>query len=317
MFSGCNPREFLPVLISMARILQKDRSAFLFQLLPAMGLLICFFLPWVAWTNSLVSGYDFPSGRFFHISETKFHLGNPFPQLNISFYLFWLIPAVSLVLIGLTLFKKPAFWPALITGVTTLSLVTIYFLFSKTLIDLGVGKNPWSMMKIPAFLSALFSVILILGAAPAGKRLIRVPALLAGPVFAWIGFMIINNKVWNETFADTDTVKADYSLSADELIRAYTVNDTAANNRFREKILAVDGRVAQIELQNDSTANIKITGNSKVFLNFSLEKKDYEQTRILKPGDPISFKGSCSGSSYSMILDSTSVDFKRSTLNNK
>lgn len=285
------------------------------QLILAAGLLLCFFLPWVAWKDSLVSGFDFPSGRFFHISETKFHLGNPFPQLNFSFYLFWLIPALSLAVIGLTLLKKPAFWPALITGVTSLSLVTIYFLFSKTLIDLGVGENPWTMLKVPAYISAFCAAGLILAAAPAGKWLVRIPALLAGPVFAWIGFVIINNKVWNETFADTDTVKADYTLPADELIRAYTDNDTSANARYREKILSVDGRVAQIEMQTDSTANIKITGNSKVFLNFSLDKKDYEHSRLLKPGDPISFKGSCSGSSYSMILDSTSVDFKRSTLN--
>ena len=292
---------------------QKKRQ--LPALLLAAGLLVCFFLPWVAWKDSLVSGYDFPSGRFFHISETQFHLGNPFPQLNISFYLFWLIPALSLAVIALSFGKRPAFWPALVAGATTLSLVTIYFLFSNTLIDLGVGENPWTMLQWPAYASGLLAAGLILSTAPAGKWLIRIPALLAGPVFAWVGFVMINNKVWNETFADTDTVKADYTLTAAELIRAYAANDTAANAKYREKILSVEGRVAQVEIRSDSTANIKITDSSKVFLNFSLDKKEFPRSSQLKPGDPVSFKGSCSGSSYSMILDSTSVEFKRTTLN--
>ena len=141
--------------------------------------------------------------------------------------------------------------------------------------------------------------------------------LLAGPLFAFLGFMIIEKKVWGETHAETDKVKADYSVQASALIREFAANDTAANKKYREKILLVDGVVSQMEMQADSTVNIKFVDTSKHFINISLDKKDYEKTKGLKPGDLVSVKGSCSGSSYSMILDSTSIDFKRSTLNKK
>ncbi len=287
------------------------------QLICSAGLLLVFFLPWAAWNDSLISGYHLPSGQFFKVSASKFNLANPFPQLNFSFYLFWLIPALALANGFLAIQKKATIWTSFITGALTLSMVAIYFLFSKTLIDLGVGKNPFSMLQIPAYLAVLFAAGLILTATPAGKWPLRLVFLVAGPVFAFLGFMIIEKKVWGETFADTNTVKADYSISAPELIREFAANDTAANRKYREKIIAVDGKVAQVETLADSTVNIKFTDSSKYFINFSLDKKEYASTQLIKPGDPVSIKGSCSGSSYSMILDSSSIDFKRSTLNKK
>lgn len=285
------------------------------QLICSAGLLIVFFLPWAAWNDSLISGYHLPSGQFFKVSASKFNLANPFPQLNFSFYLFWLIPALAMANGFLTIQKKTTIWTSFITGALTLSMVAIYFLFSKTLIDLGVGKSPFSMLQIPAYFAVLFAAGLILTATPAGKWPLRLVFLVAGPVFAFLGFMIIEKKVWGETFADTNTVKADYRISAPELIREFAANDTAANRKYREKIIAVDGKVAQVETLADSTVNIKFTDSSKYFINFSLDKKEYASTQLIKPGDPVSIKGSCSGSSYSMILDSSSIDFKRSTLN--
>lgn len=284
------------------------------QLLFAAGLLISFFLPWAAWKDSLISGYHLPSGKFFHVSETKFNLGNPFPELNFTFYAFWLIPALAIAIAFFAWQHKKTQWLAFIAGAMTLSLVAIFFLFSKTLIDLGVGESPWKMLQIPAYLSALFATGLIFTATPSGKWPLRLASWIAGPLFAWLGFMIIEKKVWGETFADTDTVKADYTLSANDLINEFTANDTTANKKYREKILSINGNVAQVEVQTDSTVNVKFTGSSKWFINFSLDKKEFAQSSLLKPGDPVSIKGSCSGSSYSMILDSSSIDFKRSTL---
>jgi hypothetical protein len=281
------------------------------------GLLIAFFLPWVAWKDSFISGYHMPSGRFFHVAETKFNLGNPVPQLNFTFYVFWLIPVLAAASAWLAWQNKKTTWTAFIAGALTLSLVTVFYLFTKTLTDLSAGNHVFSMLKIPAYLSFVFAAGLILTAMPAVSWYKKAGWLLAGPLFAFLGFMIIEKKVWSETHADTDKLKADYTVTAAALIRDFAANDTAANNKYREKILVVDGAVSRVEMQADSTVNIKFVDTSKHFINISLDKKDYEKTKSLKPGDLVSVKGSCSGSSYSMILDSTSIDFKRSTLNKK
>lgn len=278
-------------------------------------LLISFFLPWVLWKDSRISGYDMPAGNFFKISETKFGLSNPFPQLNFTFYLFWLIPALALlVFVQVALYKKSNLASS-IAGALTLSLVTVFYLFTKTLIDLGVGNNVFQMLQLPVYLAIISAAGLILTAIPSVSWYKKIGYLLAGPVFAFLGFMIVEKKVWGEKYESTDKAKADYVVNAPDIIHEFFSNDTAANKKYREKIIVVNGAVSQVEIKNDSTVNLKFVDTTKHFINFSLEKTEFEKTKNIKPGDIISVKGSCSGSSYSMILDSTSIDFKRSTLN--
>jgi hypothetical protein len=282
----------------------------------AGALLIVFFLPWVSWKETAISGYYMPAGKFFHISDTQFGLANPFPQFNFTFYIFWLIPVLALVTILLAYRQKRTTWTAFISGALTLSLVTVFYLFTKTLIDLGVGADVFNMLKIPAYLAAGFAIGLILTAIPAISWLKKIAWLVAGPLFAFLGFMLVENYVWNETHADTDTVKTDYTVKAADLIREFAANDTAANKKYREKILVVDGVVSQAEHMADSTTNIQFADSTGSYIIFSFDKEQYEKVKNVKTGDLISAKGSCSGSIYSDILGTTSISFKRSTLNN-
>jgi hypothetical protein len=282
----------------------------------AAALLIVFFLPWVSWKETEISGYYMPAGKFFHISDTQFGLANPFPQFNFTLYIFWLIPVLAIVTVLLAYRGKRTTWTAFISGALTLSLVTVFYLFTKTLIDLGVGADVFKMLKIPAYLAAVFAIGLILTAIPAISWLKKLAWLVAGPLFAFLGFMLVENYVWNETHADTDTVKTDYTVKATDLIHEFAVNDTAANKKYREKILVVDGVVSQAEHMADSTTNIQFADSTGSYIIFSFDKEQYEKVKNVKTGDSISAKGSCSGSIYSDILGTTSISFKRSTINN-
>jgi len=287
----------------------------LLQVAFGVCLLISFFLPWVLWKDSRISGYDMPAGNFFRISETKFGLGNPFPQLNFTFYLFWLIPALALLVFVQVALNKKSNLASSIAGALTLSLITVFYLFTKTLIDLGVGNNVFQMLQLPIYLAVISAAGLILTAFPSVSWYKKTGWLLAGPIFAFLGFMIVEKKVWSEEHESTDKAKTDYVVNAQDIIHEFFSNDTAANKKYREKIIVVNGAVSQVEIKADSTVNLKFVDTTNHFINFSLEKTEFEKTKNIKPGDIISVKGSCSGSSYSMILDSTSIDFKRSTLN--
>ncbi|HUR66520.1 MAG TPA: hypothetical protein VMZ03_09220 [Chitinophagaceae bacterium] len=280
-----------------------------------VGLLIVFFLPWVFWKDTPIHGYYMPSGRFFHISGTQFNLENPFPQFSFTFYIFWLIPILAGVTIILAYRQRRTTWTAFITAALTLSLVTVFYLFTKTLIDLGIGDNVFSMLKISAYLAAIFAIGLILTAIPPVNWLKKMAWLLVGPLFAFLGFMLVENYVWNETHEDTNTVKADYTVNASDLIRDFAANDTAANNKYREKILVVNGVVSQAEHMTDSTTNIQFADSTGSYIIFSFDKEQYEKVKNIQAGDVVSAKGSCSGSIFSEILGTTSISFKRSTLN--
>ena len=82
------------------------------HLLAAAALLVSFFLPWVNWEGNKLSGLDLPAGHFFATSADKFGLDNPYPQLGFTFYLFLLIPVLTILAAFLQNKSKIAGWPA-------------------------------------------------------------------------------------------------------------------------------------------------------------------------------------------------------------
>ncbi len=281
------------------------------------SLIVSFFLPWVSWQGYPVSGYDMPKGYFFNLAETKFSLGNPFPQFSFSFWLFWLIPLGVLASIVLLALNKKWSLAAFITGALSLSLLTVFYLFTQKLIMLGVGRNIFAMLQPAAWWHAVSALALIVIAPVSHALLKKLVWVAAGPVFVFIGFLLMENYIMGETFSDTAGVKADYTVSAADLIHEFMANDSTANKKYREKIIGVKGAASGVEAKSDSTVNIKFADSTGSYIIFSLGKDEYDKAKDIKAGDTLSLKGSCSGSVYSEILGTTSINFKRSTLNKK
>lgn len=86
------------------------------HLLTAATLLVSFFLPWVKWEEYKLTGLDLPAGQFFATSADKFGLDNPYPQLSFTFYIFLLIPVLTIVASFLHIKGKKAGWLAAIAG---------------------------------------------------------------------------------------------------------------------------------------------------------------------------------------------------------
>lgn len=280
-------------------------------------MLLSFFLPWVAWKEVKPAGYDLPAGNFFRLSETHFNLGNPFPQFAFSFYVFWLIPVLAIAAILLVLQNKKGTMPAFVAGTMTLALVTVYYLFTNTLVDLGVGNSALSMMQPAAIAASISAILFILTALPLKIWLIKSGWILIGPVLAFAAYKVGEKYVMAETFTQTDQVNAEYTVNATDLIREFAVNDTAANNKYREKIMVVNGTATNVEQLGDSTTTIQLADSTGSYVVFSFEKDQLGDVKNLKTGDAISLKGSCSGSVYSEILGITFISFKRSTINKK
>ncbi len=287
------------------------------HILCAAILLISFFLPWLKWGGSPVSGYTMPMGSFFLLSEKVGGPENPFPQFSFSFYIFWLIPVMAIIVIALVLLKKKALLSSYVTGALSLALLTVYFLFSRTLLDFGVGTKVSSMIKAGFYVQALAAIFLIFTAFPVKRMVTKLIWLLIGPVFAYGAYMVGEKYIMSETHSATENVKADYTVNSVDLIKEFLSNDTATNKKYREKMLVVNGNVSIVDIRDDSTSNVKFADTTGYFINISLEKDQFDKVKNIKPGDPVSLKGVCSGSFFSEILGTTSIDFKRATLNKK
>jgi hypothetical protein len=121
-------------------------------------------------------------------------------------------------------------------------------------------------------------------------------------------------KLITETFEDTKHLKAKHTVSASAFLQEFKQNDSLANATYRDKIIELQGRVTQIEWA-DTSANVKIQEpDSNDYLIFDFQKEDASNVKSLQSGDSISIRAACSGSIYSRILNSRSVQFKRATL---
>lgn len=287
------------------------------QMISSLVLLISFFLPWVIWSGRLVSGYAMPLGDFFKISETVGGPENPFPQFFFSFYVFWLIPALAISIMALLFLKKRVTLLSFIAGALSLALLTVYFLFSKTLLDFGVGTKVSLMIQPFFYVQTVAAIILIITAFPVKSFATKIVWLFIGPVFTFGAYTVGEKYIMAETHSATQNVKAEYTVNSADLIKEFLVNDTAANKKYIDKTLIVNGNTTAVEILADSTSTIKFADSTGSYAIFSFEKSEMPRVKNIKTGDMVSLKGVCSGSIFSDILETTSISFKRAILNNK
>ena len=121
--------------------------------------------------------------------------------------------------------------------------------------------------------------------------------------------------IFTEKFEDTGKQAAVFTVTADELIKEFQQNDSAANKKYVEKIILVNGKIVETEAA-DSTINIKmmdtLTGS---YIIFAFQEQHIKEAKQLKEGDIVSIKGSCSGGTFSKILETEYITFKRCAIN--
>ncbi|WP_462254390.1 OB-fold protein [Ferruginibacter sp.] len=131
--------------------------------------------------------------------------------------------------------------------------------------------------------------------------------LLAGAIAVWF--------IFTEKFSDTKERKAAFTVNAMDFIDEFEKNDSLANIKYAEKIITVNGRVSETEAA-DTTINIKMIDTATdAYIIFAFQQQHLNEAKSLKEGDSVSIKGSCSGGSYSEILETEFITFKRCAIN--
>lgn len=270
---------------------------------------------WVLWETEKISAYHFATGHFFTVAKSLFNIDNPVPELSFVNNIFWLIPVLALVTIVLELFKKKNTWITAITGILTLSLATVFVLFTDLLVTMGYVKSLTAAL-LPFFYLSVFCAILLIVLSLRYNIFLLIMALLIGPFATWAGFAFVTNQEMNKTFEGTESLKPDYTVNALDLIKEVTANDTASSRKYRDKILEVNGRITTIENANDSTINLQMADTTTgSYIVFPFYNKTLSQVKTLQEGDSVSIKGAFTGSMYSEILETTIINFERNTLN--
>lgn len=147
---------------------------------------------------------------------------------------------------------------------------------------------------------------------PANKKVLKL-VLITGGVLLLIAVAVYFYFA-TLTYEDTAKVKADFTIEAIPFIKEFETDYQAANKKYADKIIAVNGVVTATEAA-DTTMNIKMEDTaSGSYLIFAFQKQHLDEAKKLIPGDRVSIKGSCSGGVYSRILKKYFISFKRSTV---
>jgi tRNA_anti-like len=253
-------------------------------------LIISFFLPWWHESNNVHKGY------------------NNIPEGYVI-----LIAAITTGLVALyNLVKKKMkfagiYFPAGLAGVITAA--SVYFLIKN-------ADKPEAGFDAGLYIAAAASALLVIAGLfiyfKAPKELVYG---VAGLILFGAGSFVYK-KVMTEEYADTKSGKADYIVDALPFIKSFESGDSA-NKKYREKIISVRGRIAELE-EADSTINVKfIDTTNGSYVIFAFQQQSLNEAKSLQEGDSVAIKGSCNGGEHSDILGATFISFKRSTLDKK
>jgi tRNA_anti-like len=131
--------------------------------------------------------------------------------------------------------------------------------------------------------------------------------LLAGGAAIWYLFTL--------KYDDTASIKADYTVNAMGFIKEFKQDMAAANKKYSEKIVIVNGTVSAIEMA-DTTANIKMVDTTNgAYIIFAFQQQHLQEAKAMKEGEAVSVKGSCSNGAFSTILEAEYITFKRCAIN--
>ncbi len=132
------------------------------------------------------------------------------------------------------------------------------------------------------------------------KRIILgfiVIAILGG---AWYGYSEYNRKV-----KDLSKVKAQLTMQTQELITAFEQNETAANSKYLDKIIAVKGKVKALEKDDSGLYSIVLGDETSLSsVRCSMDSVHVKQVIKVKEGSEVTVKGACTGFSSDELLGS-------------
>ena len=107
--------------------------------------------------------------------------------------------------------------------------------------------------------------------------------------------------MFNKPKRNIAKTKAEYSLSATQLLTEFTQNEQTANAKYLSaaygKVIQVTGVIGEIDQKGDTACNLSLKEPAmhSGSINCSIEKTEIPNVKSLKVGDKIAVKGECTG----------------------
>jgi len=115
--------------------------------------------------------------------------------------------------------------------------------------------------------------------------------LILGTIGGVIGYLM-----WNKPHKDIANTKEDFFISATDLSKEYNADETSANPKYLNKVIAVSGTVSEMQWENEEEPTVALsTGSEDNTVLCGFKKEFLNDIKHLKAGDSIKIKGKCDG----------------------
>ncbi|MBU3012110.1 OB-fold putative lipoprotein [Polaribacter vadi] len=128
------------------------------------------------------------------------------------------------------------------------------------------------------------------------KKIILV-ILILGIVGAIIGY-----KTYNKPHLNIVATKADFNVSANKIIEDFSTDETTANSKYLEKIIAIKGIISDIKIEKEKGIITLKTNDDFASILCHLSEEATNKMSDLKVGESITIKGICTGYLMDVIL---------------
>ena len=122
---------------------------------------------------------------------------------------------------------------------------------------------------------------------------------------AGYGYYLFNKKP-----ADVRTEKPNYEIEAATLLADFNKDETAANQKYLDKVIAVKGKVAEIKLDTATgQATVVLdSGDPTAAISCSFYDDEAAAVKQLSKGKEIVIKGQCTGKLMDIVLNKCSIE---------
>ena len=128
------------------------------------------------------------------------------------------------------------------------------------------------------------------------KKIILVFIIL-GTIGGFLGY-----KMYNTPHIDVLKSSTEISISANKILDEFSLNETAANKKYLEKVILIKGEISEIKIEREKGIITLKTNDNIGSILCHLSTEATKKMGTLKNGETVSIKGICTGFLMDVIL---------------
>lgn len=113
---------------------------------------------------------------------------------------------------------------------------------------------------------------------------------------------IIAYQMYNKPHKDMTSAESDISIEASELLKAFETDESAANQQYNDKVIAVSGKVADVSNEDGIVKVTLDAGNPLGGVICQLDELSEHDRTDFETGETVTLKGLCTGYLMDVVL---------------